>query len=156
MFVKPKHHRYSHIKTHIVLKSAMTCYDMALKSTMTGTGLCRGIKKNVQHDSTGAGPPLEAWAGLPLETRAWAGLPLKAGAWAGLPLEAGTGAAPLLEGTPGSGPPLETEARVARHWSPGLGPAHRRKQNWGRFATGGLDWSATVARDWGWSIVLSA
>ena len=105
---------------------------------------------------TGAGPPLQAWAGLPLETRAWAGPPLKAGAWAGMPLEARTGAAPLLEGTPGYGPPLETETRVARRWSPRLGPAHRRKQNWGRFAAGGLDWSATVAREWGWSIVLSA
>lgn len=65
-------------------------------------------KKTVQHDATGAGPPLKAgaWAGPPLESGAWAGLPLEAGAWAGPQLEAGTGAAPSLEGTTGAGSPL--------------------------------------------------
>ena len=136
MFVKPKHHRCSHIKMHIVLKSAMTCYVMALKSlksTMTWTGLCGGIKPTkcpTRRDwgwsaTGGQGLGWSAAEGFGLGwsatgSRDW-GCSIAGGhdwVWSttgdrdrgGPPLESGIGASP----------PLEAKLGSVRCWWPGL------------------------------------
>ena len=141
MFVKPKHHRYSHIKTHIVLKSAMTCYDMALKSTMTWTGLCRGIKQKkcpTRLDWGWSATGGLGWSATGDQGLGWSategwGLGWSAtGSWdwgcstAGghtwvwsATGDRGQGGPPLESGT-GASPPQEAKLGPVRRWWPGL------------------------------------